>query len=94
MGELINFVCTNVMHFLPLQEEYVQEGIHWTPIDYFNNKVVCDLIESKLVSGPPAYWETHTGRLPETSTQSHSGVTEPPALSLRFPESPWHHEYP
>ena len=32
------------------QEEYVQEGIKWTPIEYFNNKVVCDLIENKLVS--------------------------------------------
>ncbi len=30
------------------QEEYVQEGIKWTPIEYFNNKVVCDLIESKV----------------------------------------------
>lgn len=28
------------------QEEYVQEQIKWTPIDYFNNKVVCDLIEA------------------------------------------------
>ncbi len=37
---------------LSLQEEYVQEGIKWTPIEYFNNKVVCDLIESKLVSQP------------------------------------------
>lgn len=33
------------------QDEYVQEGIKWTPIDYFNNKVVCDLIESKLPPG-------------------------------------------
>lgn len=33
----------------PPQEEYVQEGIRWTPIEYFNNKVVCDLIENKLV---------------------------------------------
>ncbi|CAN8029064.1 unnamed protein product, partial [Ixodes persulcatus] len=33
------------------QEEYLQEGIHWTPIDYFNNKVVCDLIESKAPPG-------------------------------------------
>lgn len=32
------------------QEEYVQEGIRWTPIEYFNNKIVCDLIESKVVS--------------------------------------------
>lgn len=33
-----------------LQEEYVQEGIHWNPIEYFNNKIVCDLIENKVVS--------------------------------------------
>lgn len=33
------------------QEEYVQEGIKWTPIDYFNNKIVCDLIESKSPVG-------------------------------------------
>ncbi|CAN6665085.1 myosin-5 [Trichomonascus vanleenenianus] len=29
------------------QEEYVREQIQWTPIKYFNNKVVCDLIEDK-----------------------------------------------
>ena len=34
-----------------MQEEYVQEGIKWTPIEYFNNKVVCDLIESKNPPG-------------------------------------------
>lgn len=34
--------------FHVLQEEYVQEGIKWTPIEYFNNKIVCDLIESKV----------------------------------------------
>lgn len=33
------------------QEEYVQEGIKWTPIDYFNNKIVCDLIENKNPPG-------------------------------------------
>ncbi|XP_065059730.1 unconventional myosin-Ie-like [Rhopilema esculentum] len=33
------------------QEEYVEEGITWTPIDYFNNKVVCDLIETKKPPG-------------------------------------------
>ncbi|XP_043217178.1 unconventional myosin-Ia-like isoform X2 [Amphibalanus amphitrite] len=27
------------------QEEYVREGIEWTPVDYFNNAVICDLIE-------------------------------------------------
>ena len=34
-----------------LQEEYVQEGIVWKSICYFNNKVVCDLIESKQPPG-------------------------------------------
>lgn len=29
------------------QEEYTSEGITWTPISYFNNKVVVDLIESR-----------------------------------------------
>ncbi|XP_017474777.1 PREDICTED: myosin-IA isoform X1 [Rhagoletis zephyria] len=27
------------------QEEYQREGIEWTNIDYFNNKIICDLIE-------------------------------------------------
>uniref|UniRef100_A0A8C9Y9I5 Osteoclast-stimulating factor 1 n=1 Tax=Sander lucioperca TaxID=283035 RepID=A0A8C9Y9I5_SANLU len=53
----INFVNEKLQQiFIELtlkaeQEEYVQEGIKWTPIEYFNNKVVCDLIESKL--NPP-----------------------------------------
>ncbi|KAJ4919143.1 hypothetical protein JOQ06_005124 [Pogonophryne albipinna] len=53
----INFVNEKLQQiFIELtlkaeQEEYVQEGIQWTPIEYFNNKVVCDLIESKL--NPP-----------------------------------------
>jgi hypothetical protein len=33
------------------QEEYVQEGITWQPIDYFNNAVVCQLIEEKRPPG-------------------------------------------
>lgn len=27
------------------QEEYLREGIAWTNIDYFNNQVICDLVE-------------------------------------------------
>jgi hypothetical protein len=30
------------------QEEYVKEGIQWTPIQFFNNKIVCDLIEATV----------------------------------------------
>lgn len=33
------------------QEEYLREGIQWTPIDYFNNKIVVELIESKKPPG-------------------------------------------
>lgn len=33
------------------QEEYVREQIKWTPIQYFNNKIVCDLIEEKRPPG-------------------------------------------
>lgn len=29
------------------QEEYDREGIQWEPIKFFNNKICCDLIESK-----------------------------------------------
>uniref|UniRef100_A0A8C4TM42 Osteoclast-stimulating factor 1 n=1 Tax=Erpetoichthys calabaricus TaxID=27687 RepID=A0A8C4TM42_ERPCA len=53
----INFVNEKLQQiFIELtlkaeQEEYIQEGIKWTPIDYFNNKIVCDLIESKV--NPP-----------------------------------------
>ncbi|XP_075763783.1 unconventional myosin-Ie-like isoform X1 [Pelodiscus sinensis] len=53
----INFVNEKLQQiFIELtlkaeQEEYVQEGIRWSPIDYFNNKIVCDLIESKV--NPP-----------------------------------------
>ncbi|XP_013862815.1 unconventional myosin-If [Austrofundulus limnaeus] len=53
----INFVNEKLQQiFIELtlkaeQEEYVQEGIKWTPIEYFNNKIVCDLIENKV--SPP-----------------------------------------
>ncbi|CAI9730947.1 unconventional myosin-Ie-like isoform X1 [Octopus vulgaris] len=33
------------------QEEYMAENIKWTPIEYFNNKIVCDLIEQKKPPG-------------------------------------------
>ncbi|XP_052238757.1 unconventional myosin-Ic-like isoform X2 [Dreissena polymorpha] len=29
------------------QEEYQKEGIQWEPVEYFNNKIICDLIEAK-----------------------------------------------
>ncbi|KAM4690360.1 unconventional myosin-Ie-like [Rhinophrynus dorsalis] len=53
----INFVNEKLQQiFIELtlkaeQEEYVHEGIKWSPIEYFNNKIVCDLIENKV--SPP-----------------------------------------
>ncbi|XP_054756570.2 unconventional myosin-Ie-like [Lytechinus pictus] len=53
----INFVNEKLQQiFIELtlkaeQEEYVSEGIKWKQIDYFNNKIVCDLIESKVPPG-------------------------------------------
>ncbi|XP_061658046.1 unconventional myosin-Ih [Syngnathoides biaculeatus] len=29
------------------QEEYEVEGIEWEPVPYFNNKIICDLVEEK-----------------------------------------------
>lgn len=28
------------------QEEYRREGIEWQHIDYFNNQIICDLVEA------------------------------------------------
>jgi len=53
----INFVNEKLQQiFIELtlkneQEEYVAEGISWKPVEYFNNKVVCDLVESKMPIG-------------------------------------------
>ena len=29
------------------QDEYMAEGIEWTPIEFFNNKIICDLIDQR-----------------------------------------------
>eukprot|EP00039_Didymoeca_costata_P008665 m.114735 g.114735 ORF g.114735 m.114735 type:complete len:1149 (-) comp14177_c1_seq5:2155-5601(-) len=53
----INFVNEKLQQiFIELtlkaeQEEYQAEGIQWKEIEFFNNKVVCDLIEEKRPPG-------------------------------------------
>ncbi|EEB13134.1 myosin Ie, putative [Pediculus humanus corporis] len=53
----INFVNEKLQQiFIELtlkseQEEYAAEKIEWTPIHYFNNKIVCELIEGKKPPG-------------------------------------------
>ena len=29
------------------QDEYRREGIEWEQVDYFDNKIICDLVEEK-----------------------------------------------
>ncbi|XP_034936680.1 unconventional myosin-Ie-like [Chelonus insularis] len=53
----INFVNEKLQQiFIELtlkaeQEEYIAENIRWTPIDYFNNAVVVDLLEGRRPPG-------------------------------------------
>jgi myosin-1 len=47
------------------QEEYNAEKIKWEPIDYFNNKIVCDLIEE---TKPPGVFSL----LDDTCSTTHS----------------------
>ncbi|XP_020282389.1 unconventional myosin-Ie-like [Pseudomyrmex gracilis] len=53
----INFVNEKLQQiFIELtlkaeQEEYIAENIRWTPVDYFNNAVVVDLLEGKRPPG-------------------------------------------
>ncbi|XP_025987420.1 unconventional myosin-Ie isoform X2 [Solenopsis invicta] len=53
----INFVNEKLQQiFIELtlkaeQEEYVSENIRWTPIDYFNNAIVVELLEGKRPPG-------------------------------------------
>ncbi|CAI5438217.1 unnamed protein product [Caenorhabditis angaria] len=66
----INFVNEKLQQiFIELtlkaeQEEYVREGIKWTEIEYFDNKIVCDLIETKR---PPGIMSL----LDDTCAQNH-----------------------
>ncbi|PVG02990.1 myosin-1 [Serendipita vermifera] len=50
------------------QEEYVREQIKWTPIKYFNNKIVCDLIEERR---PPGIFAT----LNDATATAHADPT-------------------
>lgn len=33
------------------QDEYRREGIQWEPVTYFDNKIICDLVEEKRNKG-------------------------------------------
>lgn len=49
--KIASTIFLQMCQFIYLQEEYVQEGIKWTEIKYFNNNIVCQLIEDKRPPG-------------------------------------------
>jgi len=82
----INFVNEKLQqYFIELtlkaeQEEYNSEGIQWTPIKFFNNKIVCELIEGKK---PPGIFSI----LDDVCAQMHALGSEPTqgqSVDLKF----------
>lgn len=50
----LHYVIVFVIHFFNVyielvlkqeQEEYLREGIEWQNVDFFNNQVICELVE-------------------------------------------------
>jgi len=37
------------------QQEYLSEGIEWTVVEYFDNGVICDMIEERHKGMIPTY---------------------------------------
>jgi hypothetical protein len=77
--------------FFQFQEEYVQEGISWKEINYFNNKVVCSLIEDKApkpgimaVLGPSINDVTNLLTLFDPLPPSKSLTSEATNLAIQF----------
>ena len=67
-----------------MNSSVVQEGIRWTPIQYFNNKIVCDLIENKLVRAKP-----DLGVLAGPQSELGLGNHCAPELGLEELGEPW-----
>jgi myosin-1 len=59
------------------QDEYISEKISWTPIQYFNNQIVCDLIEGR---NPPGIFAALNDACATAHAKSH-------AADERFAES-------
>jgi len=37
------------------QQEYLNEGIEWTVVEYFDNGIICDMIDEKHKGMVPIY---------------------------------------
>ena len=62
------------------QEEYIKEKIKWTPIDFFNNKIVCDLIEEKRPPGIFAAMNDAQTRIERDFLATEYGIREKPPI--------------
>ena len=61
------------------QEEYEREGIAWSPIPFFNNKVVCDLLDAARPAG--------IFRVLDDTVKTLHGSTDAAATDSKFVES-------
>lgn len=59
------------------QAEYDAEDIQWNHIDYFNNKIVCDLIEKKPVRSQDSVASSRSGTLADKHLCLHSMASLP-----------------
>ena len=88
----INFVNEKLQQiFIQLtlkaeQEEYGAEGIQWENIDYFNNKICCDLIEEKVLPHNCAYIRHDATSLTDTHIIASSGSDDHPRRRVQLPQ--------
>ncbi len=61
------------------QEEYEREGIAWKPIPFFNNKIVCDLLDSARPAG--------VFRILDDMVKTLHGSQDAPAVDRKFLET-------
>ena len=58
------------------QEEYAKEGIAWEDVDYFDNKIVCDLIEARKPAGLLSYLDEESLVPRGTDDTFHAKIAE------------------
>lgn len=61
------------------QEEYEREGIAWQPIPFFNNKIVCELLDSS--KQPPGIF-----RILDDTCKTMHGTTDSISVDMKFVE--------
>jgi myosin-1 len=61
------------------QDEYEREGIAWTPIPFFNNKIVCDLLDEARPAG--------VFRILDDVVKTLHGSQDMPAVDRKFLET-------